>query len=1242
MALPAFIQLLLIFAFWRSAVPALAKDGDSERRPQSQYFDRQREFPNYFLPERLRSLSLEQIPELEIARSQALIEAALNSVFERMTVPIQRTAGGKIEPVRILSYLQAEVDLIDRGAHVIPSGGVVRSGVGFLYHEIRKGVAKGVAPETTLGNITRATNDIPGHRIRGVASDFDLLLLSAAKQQSQIIDRLAKVLNSAESATGMQHSEGGGLKRSLFTIADVKDYEKQTTRAAKQGGSTLDLLAFNPVTGKFVEPRAVPGMNEGNPGIVRNFIMGHFAYVAPENKKDIEDAPKQTIRGLRPLVELPFLGVFDERVLRSEIEELIARVERGEVLSKKALEQFDKLVRNARYGGGHNRIFRGHPDSIEALALRLAKLTQTKFKRMTIPEYGDYLPIEHRVENSRGLNGFPADLLMPQDEFVRNHTDNGYLYHGTPSIEAALAIIRGGLFVSDGQQIVNSGKGARIVTMGAMGRGVYMSPWKEVARSYASETGMVFKMRIKAEARLNVIDWVRAARDPRIKPYLEKAKGLDMDIFRYLAHHHGIDNFVNHHSVMQNLSIVEIPNSIEAVLHSYVESLQIKRDRSLNDRVEAFEIYANLWRSSRALGTGNFPDPIASQDEIMTDGLLLLKENNQALLTEFSFGPVFKFFSHRREFQEALKQLFISIERPTERSTEVQIWDIYMQALKQENLHSMLLKILSERLKRANDAASAWFPLKAIEYFLRSKPFPKSRELAKDLIQFALRIKDKRSQLEAIRLAASLSKEHDLETLRELSSLLRRDGGRAQFFNDVVPILEASGQRDPVIAKNIGPFVAALPRLLKLIPADQVAQFVDLDVLSRIATSPERHANDGVAEARYAIKNAQFANHEELQKAMRRARNSAPLGKELWLTAISRHAESREDPKVTTFLRSYLKLGSPTEKIIAANGLKTAALRDPAIISDALSVLEDPDVQVEKFGRLHFNIAKTISEWTPDKSASVPLIKVMLKDPTGYLFHHLPAPNIDFHREDVRRVLERALADAVHDQAGTERTERLIWLLVREKITDPSFLLHLERFKTGPAGRVATSALMELRGSDNAYMKQVLAAALTGGTEKRVAFLQSLKAEQLATPAVENALIELWKSGDGRVQAAVANAMWIGSGKLSRRLRLLAVEFMGHPESLDYFCTRIFKGQSDPVIVRAILDKYYSGNQAANQIASFVLDYLKMPPGVSKRLWNEFFDIRNYSKREQNLALLRTEVDRVARAHVRCRNLLNP
>ena len=290
-------------------------------------------------------------------------------MFDRLLINLVPEGEKTAKQVRYFDYIMPHLKKIDPDVQVIPSGGVVRSAISHIYDEMLNG--------KTFDDIIDATEDA-AIEVRGVGSDFDVFARSPNGNLGAIKQKMLEITNSAETQYDMTQSKNQA-KRALFTIGDVKDFDQHWERSVAQGGSVIDFLGFDYEKGIFLEPPK-------HQSIVKDMIRGVYEYIAPTGK--IEDAPKQTVRGFRALLELPWLQVKNEKQIRSELEAMIKALNEGGVTpSGKTIEQFAKMVRNTRYFGAHNRFYRGPKGSIEEMFIGYARDLSKKVGKVLFPEY---------------------------------------------------------------------------------------------------------------------------------------------------------------------------------------------------------------------------------------------------------------------------------------------------------------------------------------------------------------------------------------------------------------------------------------------------------------------------------------------------------------------------------------------------------------------------------------------------------------------------------------------------------------------------------------------------------------------------------------------------------------------------------------------------------------------------------------------------------------------------------------
>lgn len=546
------IQLQLFFCFTSNA--------SKNNNGVSRYFDRTKEFPNYFLPINWRQSAPETVPADVIAQKRRLVEQALASLFERIMMPIEEN--GSIHLVRIFPYLANAAKALDPKANIMPQGGVIRAALSYIYRQLYDGenAIPLTTAEETLARIIDDKTEIRYSKILGVGSDVDIGVTSSVSEK--IAEVLKRILNSADKRIGgiaVNSNVGLGARRAVLPMADIKDYNQQLSKATNQGGVTLDHLAYDLSTGKILEP-------ETNKDIITKFLKGEVQYVGPSSLNTTNDRVSTVFRALRPLHEFPFIAYTDDRILRKELTNLIASVKSGEMPDERATRQLTRSARNAFPGGASNRLYRGEPNSIEEMFLNLSNLVAVK-KTDFIPEYVDRFSLAKRTDQKAELNGLPKRLLMDKEEFITQHTDKGVIFHGTPNLEAGIGILRDNLYTSTDEH----GKAE-------FGRGGYAAQEKSYASARTTNGGLVFELKISASPYLNILDWNQVKDDPFIRGAKKIADEQGRDLFEYLAREHGIDIIVNHFVLLQNVAAVQLPSE-EVILEKTASELaeSIKR-----------------------------------------------------------------------------------------------------------------------------------------------------------------------------------------------------------------------------------------------------------------------------------------------------------------------------------------------------------------------------------------------------------------------------------------------------------------------------------------------------------------------------------------------------------------------------------------------------------------------------------------------------------------------------------------
>lgn len=515
-------------------------------------------FPNYFL----RAIQTEQISEAELT---TMIDEAFASIIERVEIPYVAD-NGNITTKGFFRALNIKAKKIDPKARIYISGGVVRSILGLIYHDLYEAKKQSETESTrsVLESFSQPDKILLSLSVLGIGSDLDLLVISNdIETENQLLHDITKFINSAEASANIRQTKSK-FKHSIVPIGDVKLYQKQLDRAVAQGGSDLDWLAFPiskvklPKKGDHEEELYEQKMKmpDSHPDIIHNFIYGFYRYLPPTDPKTPLAEDSQTIRGLRPLLEIPFLHLSDTDTgqMRKELAELITKTQQGGLLSDKAMEQFDKMIRNARFEGAHNRFhsftqLRTRTTEIEQMAATLAStLTIAGNKLPVVPEF---LRNQKSREDPCKLN--EKNLLLSKEDFIRLHTENGTFYHGTPMPENLLRIIRNGLAVSSSTQ------GAA-----GMGKGAYMGK-KSVAATY----GIPIPFSLQDEINPLIVDLgKKEITDSQSFKELTAGK-LDKDLPEFFSEKCNVDIVIHGHILILNSYVIKFPKDIKDLISLY-------------------------------------------------------------------------------------------------------------------------------------------------------------------------------------------------------------------------------------------------------------------------------------------------------------------------------------------------------------------------------------------------------------------------------------------------------------------------------------------------------------------------------------------------------------------------------------------------------------------------------------------------------------------------------------------------
>ncbi|OFZ26631.1 MAG: hypothetical protein A2381_16695 [Bdellovibrionales bacterium RIFOXYB1_FULL_37_110] len=552
------------------------------------YFDQKREFPNYFLPEQYRTMALDKIPPEVITQQKELVEKALHSIFKRITLATV-AEDGSIKFERYFENLEKLLKKIDPTVRIHSAGGNVRAGMSYLYDNIQTKIVNNpqLSSSDVLKEIASDVNDINGFDVRGVGSDMDVFLSGDQTKLKELSYAAKKYTHALEKTLNLAQLDEKGLKRSLIVRGDFKELGTQTELSSLQGGSSIDLLSLDMTSGALKSPPRYPQ-------VVSDLIKGEFEFLLPIDRVAMKDPTETVIRGTRTMMELPFLSIKNEEDLKRELK-LIPL----ENFSERASGQFDKMVRNARWGGAHNRFHRGAPGSIESITLEISEKVSKDKKNIMIPKFVDHAPIENRPS----VLSFPKEYLIDPDTFLKEFTDNGVLYHGTPKVENGLAILHGGMFES-----------SKVQGQAWHGSGAYASPQLKVVNEYTKEVGIVLPVELRKDYPIRIVDLDKLIQNSVLYEKLNNEAKLEKVTLNELLHKkYDIDlikclNRENEVYVMIQNTAVFHKGSPKTLIIGIANQI-VNDSLPVLQRAALFHSYSNLY-ISLGVNKSDMPDPV--------------------------------------------------------------------------------------------------------------------------------------------------------------------------------------------------------------------------------------------------------------------------------------------------------------------------------------------------------------------------------------------------------------------------------------------------------------------------------------------------------------------------------------------------------------------------------------------------------------------------------------------------------
>ncbi|MEY4615579.1 MAG: hypothetical protein RJB66_539 [Pseudomonadota bacterium] len=490
--------------------------------------DLHKEFPNLFVAREYRRLGPSQIPASEVYRVKSQLTAVIKHLIPHLLIKYED--GKKIS---LLTLAQERLQAIDPEAHLILAPGIVRTMLGFIYDRLHQEWRNNPDVKTNeVFNKILAQSSFDSSLILGVGSDFDLYVRS---------DRSYRAIEQVESifTQTLQNEQKGKpadqwFQRLTTTVGEVHEVQSQLHRAISQGGSTLDMLAFDLTMGEFINPSRAPDT-------IDSFIRGEYDYLAPEfEESGTDNYLKQALRGLRPMVEIPFLNLKTSDVLLKDLSYPLADVE--DYQRAAIQKQLVKIALNARLSAGNNRLFR-QPD--DPVVQKFLEVSNNMGRPLKI-----FVPI--RPLWQRPKKELPAEYLMTVDQFKKKHTDQNHrLYHGVDDLGAVTSILRNGFYLSSSEQGV-----------AVHGRGLYTSGRISVADGYAKKKnndylGYILSLRLAEDiSHLRIVDF-----DKLQNSKFSANEGLSSDeweLMDALVNYYNVDIIINHYPLVQNLEAVRV------------------------------------------------------------------------------------------------------------------------------------------------------------------------------------------------------------------------------------------------------------------------------------------------------------------------------------------------------------------------------------------------------------------------------------------------------------------------------------------------------------------------------------------------------------------------------------------------------------------------------------------------------------------------------------------------------------
>ncbi|HSX13344.1 MAG TPA: hypothetical protein VLE96_02880 [Chlamydiales bacterium] len=536
----------------------------------------------------------QQFPPLaQLGAQKEIIDPIFARILASLDIPYLDPQTKEVKRVGFFTTLEELVHSQDPSAKVYLGGGSIRNLFGFLYAELiyaKNNTSE--SPEEILQKMAQGTYKFRDGQteslskliVLGVGSDIEILIqfsdsflqqASASSQSEQVIHSVRSFINAFGNTL-----PDSPIKNALVPYADVKEYQKQTSRAMRQGGSPLDWLAFP------VSPKSGIGIISppGHPNLVNQILEGTLPFLPKTNAENVDVT---TLRVIRSLLEVPCLSLSysDEKAWMHRLRKIQTT---ESAYPTEITKVFSEAMGNIRFVQASNQWVRAKKGPFALVC----QIGQKNCKFPLIPELLDEDNIETREEEFDPGHLREIGALLSRTQFIENFTDNGLLYHGTPNMWNFFPIIRGAYFVS-----------SELQGTAFMGRGFYTTSSINLAQSYAQAAHPI-PLRPIESSKLRILN-LRHFQSYHLSKYhklVKEARRKKIDFHQYLANEYKIDIIINEHVLIQNAKAIQRPRTIEKFFLSEEQTL-LKQAESI-DSIDQCTSVLNKFREHLELANG--------------------------------------------------------------------------------------------------------------------------------------------------------------------------------------------------------------------------------------------------------------------------------------------------------------------------------------------------------------------------------------------------------------------------------------------------------------------------------------------------------------------------------------------------------------------------------------------------------------------------------------------------------------